>query len=97
MAARFRSNPAAEREIRSQPLFQAQMRARAELVRTTAYAAAPRKSGYYRRHLEVVGTAVVSFDPFGHLVEWGSIHNPPYAPLRRGVLAAGLQLRESAI
>lgn len=37
---------------------------------------------------------VATRDPFGHLVEWGSQNNPPYAPLRRGVRAAGLRLDE---
>jgi hypothetical protein len=26
---------------------------------------------------------VVSTDPFAHLIEWGSINNPAYAPFRR--------------
>ena len=26
---------------------------------------------------------VASFDPFAHIVEWGSITNPPYATFRR--------------
>ena len=29
---------------------------------------------------------------FGHLVEFGSVNNPPYAPIRSGVQAAGLRL-----
>jgi len=37
---------------------------------------------------------VINTDPFFHLVEWGSVNNPPYAPLRRGVTAAGLRLDE---
>lgn len=31
----------------------------------------------------------------GHLAEWGSVNNPPSAPLRRGVRAAGLRLDET--
>ncbi len=38
---------------------------------------------------------LVNTDYGGHLAEWGSANNPPYAPLRRGVRAAGLRLDES--
>lgn len=38
--------------------------------------------------------AVVNTDHAGHLVEWGSENNPPHAPLRRGVHAAGLHFDE---
>lgn len=34
---------------------------------------------------------LMNIDHAGHLLEWGSINNPPHAPLRRGVLAAGLR------
>ena len=33
-------------------------------------------------------------DPFFHLTEFGSVNNPTYAPLRRGVRRAGLRLEE---
>jgi hypothetical protein len=39
-------------------------------------------------------TYVVNTDYAGHLMEWGSRNNPPHAPLRRAVRAAGLSLRE---
>jgi hypothetical protein len=39
-------------------------------------------------------TYVVNTDYAGHLSEWGSKKNPPHAPLRRAVRAAGLKLRE---
>lgn len=32
-------------------------------------------------------------DIAGHLVEWGSINNPPYAPLRRGAERAGFRVK----
>lgn len=40
------------------------------------------------------GYAVVDTDPFAHLVEAGSVNNPPYSPLRRGARAAGLRLED---
>jgi len=38
---------------------------------------------------------VVNTDHGAHFDEWGSVNNPPYAPLRTGVRAAGLRLDES--
>jgi hypothetical protein len=38
---------------------------------------------------------VESTDPFAHIIEFGSVNNPPYAPLRRGVRAAGLRLSDT--
>jgi hypothetical protein len=39
--------------------------------------------------------AVINTNFGGHLEEWGLARTPVYAPLRRGVRAAGLKLRES--
>jgi hypothetical protein len=60
--------------------------------------AAPRETGAYARSISVViesgEVRLKSSDPFAHLVEWGSAKNPPYAPLRRGIRAAGLRFKE---
>lgn len=60
---------------------------------------APARSGYYRRSIKTFTQGdtigVASSDPFAHLVEYGSVKNPAYAPIRRGVRAAGLRLVES--
>jgi hypothetical protein len=32
--------------------------------------------------------------PFAHLIEWGSVNNPPYAPLRKAVTGLGLRFVE---
>lgn len=40
-------------------------------------------------------TKVGSTDPFAHLIEYGSVNNPPYAPLRRAVRNLGLKVKES--
>lgn len=32
--------------------------------------------------------------PFAHLIEWGSINNQPYAPLRKAVTGLGLRFVE---
>lgn len=38
---------------------------------------------------------VYSTDPFWHLIEFGSVNNPPYAPMRRAVLRRGLRFRDT--
>lgn len=52
-------------------------------------------SGYYMRRFQVRkyrnGYRVVNVDPFAHLVEWGSVNNPAYAPIRRAVRTSGLR------
>jgi hypothetical protein len=52
-------------------------------------------SGYYRRHFELNryrgGWRVRNTDPFAHLVEWGSINNSAYAPIRRAIRTSGLR------
>lgn len=47
---------------------------------------------------EVRGTSVaIVLRGYGaHLIEFGSMNNPAWAPLRRGVRAAGLGLRDSS-
>jgi hypothetical protein len=94
MATRFEPAPRPrwENEIRSQPSYDAGMKLRTRTVATAVRIAAPEATGYYRRRIRVIGHSVVATDPFGHLVEYGSVNNPAYAPLRRGTLAAGLRL-----
>jgi hypothetical protein len=43
-----------------------------------------------RVHLNVY---IVNTDSGGHMDEWGSVNNEPYAPLRRGVENAGLEFQ----
>lgn len=45
------------------------------------------------RVFKFVGT-VGNTDIAAHLIEYGSKNNPPYAPLRRGVTAAGLRFAD---
>lgn len=95
--AGFRINPALRREIERQPEFEAKMLKAAEAVKDMSERNSPiGETGDYihsfkitRRPLRVGNT-----DFAGHMVEWGSQNNPPYAPLRRGVRAAGLRLSE---
>jgi hypothetical protein len=103
--ALFRPDPGLERALRRQAAHRAGMRAAAEVVaesaRTLARAAGapwmPRKGAAEQPIVvETDGdeNRVVNTDHGGHLTEFGSVNNPPLAPLRRGVRAAGLRLDE---
>jgi hypothetical protein len=52
-------------------------------------------SGYFKRHFELRrfrgGWRVWNTDPFAHLVEWGSVNNVAYAPIRRAIRTSGLR------
>lgn len=52
-----------------------------------------RRTGYYGRRLRVTvddrGVVAEAMDPFGHLIEWGSINNAPQAPIRRAAESVG--------
>ena len=61
-------------------------------VSTGAYKRSLRSTNARREATRVVATAYTA-DPFGHLVEWGSINNPAYSPLRRGAERTGLRTR----
>lgn len=69
----------------------------------TARAGSPHRTGHFASSY---GTSVDSGDegrPIGHLhnrdpgataIEVGSIHNPPFAPMRRAARALGLELKK---
>lgn len=64
-----------------------QLLATASEIAQRAAGNVPKRTGRYSRSLRAVrddrGVVAESTDPFGHLVESGSINNPPYSPLRR--------------
>lgn len=64
-----------------------------------AVAGAPVNTGNYKRFLQMKefrsGYRVVSFDTFGHLIEFGSVNNPAYAPIRHAAEASGFRFVES--
>lgn len=99
---RFRPN----RQLRSQLARQAEhkqmLRENAERVKD----AAERNSPIGDRQDYIHAFRIVEYptmvrvgnaDFAAHWVEWGSINNPPYAPLRTGVIAAGLRLAEDML
>jgi len=96
----FRPNPGLIAELEAQGLLDAYVQEKAEELKAHAESIAPRgETGYYADHfvLEEDGGVfrVGNTDFAAHWVEWGSIHNPPYATLRRAVQATRLHLRET--
>lgn len=96
----FRPNRRAVAELKADPRYKRTLTQAASESARMARALAP-DGGPHLGYRETVrsgerdGKVVVeSTDPFAHIVEWGSRNNPAYAPLRRGVRAAGLDLHE---
>lgn len=56
----------------------------------------PDQSGYFVKHVgwQTYGDRVVvqTTDFAGNVIEFGSVNNPPYAPMRRAISALGLRL-----
>lgn len=101
MAARLKINRSAvTKYFTSDPIAQTALRAVAEGLKDVAVEASPVgtslgwggrtvRHGQFKRSWSVRpfrgGFRVVNSDPFSHLVEYGSIKNPAYAPARRAL------------
>lgn len=94
--SRVRFNPRLHQQLGRDPRFRAgmdrQQQRAVAAVRTVAQTF--RETGYFARSLRTSGNRIETTDPFGHLIEFGSQNNAAYAPLRRGVRIAGLEVRE---
>lgn len=95
----FVPEPGFEDQARREGIAAAERFKAAERIRDAAKRAAPGGgTGAYARSLEALrdGTVVrvLTTDPAGHLVEFGSVNNQPYAPIRTGVSDAGYDLAE---
>jgi len=88
----FEPNKDFEDEINQQRGVQATRHAYAEQAAMGARAvgAAIADTGNYARSIEVDGGTVYSTDPGAPYIEFGSVNNPPFAPLRRGVDGTGV-------
>jgi hypothetical protein len=103
---KFRPNPRLAAQLRAQPDYQravaeAAEPARRQVDQLARQAQAPwmPKTGSGTGDAAVIeqgpdGVRLVLAGHDAHLVEFGSANNPPHAPLRRGVRAAGLDLTE---
>lgn len=97
--SRWIANTRAAAELRRDPEVHSKVVAAARSAERMARVSAPRTSGAYAGSIFVDndGERVVlaSDDPGAVWIEVGSVNNPAFAPLRRGVSAAGLRLDES--
>lgn len=99
MPSGFKPNPAFEAQLKREVAYKAALLEPAEEVARTARATAhrimPAGRGEQIQAESFAGEVVVAnHNHGGHLDEWGSKNNPPYAPLRRAVRSAGLRFRE---
>lgn len=92
----YTPNPGFEASLLADPLTKAALKAFADTALAGAQAAAPVLTGRYRASLAVDDSgptpALISTSSFWGLIEYGSVHNPPFAPLRRGVSSAGITM-----
>ena len=85
-------NPLFEQEIAADPETKRAIGEFADLAFEGARLAAPVRTGKYLSRLTEEDSGVIgigSWSPFWHFIEFGSVHNSPHAPLRRGVEYAG--------
>ncbi|MBA3583709.1 MAG: hypothetical protein H0W36_04130 [Gemmatimonadetes bacterium] len=98
----FRPNPGWQDRLREQPEYADGLAKVAELARERADQFATGAQAPWMRRKGAAATVIVqrsgstvrlvNTDYGGHLMEWGGRNNPPHAPLRRGIQAAGLRL-----
>ena len=100
MARSFRPNRQARAQLARQPEHKKFLREQAERVKDSAERESPiGETGDYIDRFVIVELPtrmrVTNHDFAWHLVEFGSVNNPPYGPLRKGVRRAGLRLEEN--
>jgi hypothetical protein len=93
MSRAFRPRKSFTTEIRGQPIYQAEMKAKAVLLaRLVQLMSQPfRDTGNYSRKVKAVGYRVEVRDIAWHIIEFGGAKQAPKAPVRRAVRAAGLR------
>lgn len=87
----FILNPKFEEELGADAATKAAILVFANDALAGAQAAAPVLVGTYRESLFADETGLGSTSSLWALIEYGSMHNPPSAPLRRGVEGAGVK------
>lgn len=94
----LRLNPRWQAQIEADPAFQLGLRAKAEIARGIAernvHRIMPRQAQAIEVQHQGHKVYLVNTDHGGHLDEWGSVKNPPNAPLRRAIRSVGLRLSE---
>lgn len=96
MPSTFAINPAGLREVANGPAVTAAIQTVAKAIASRAEGTAPTRQ-FRVDVLDVHDTddgVVITVGTrwsLGHLIEWGSINNQPYAPLRKAVSSLGLK------
>ncbi len=93
MTRNFRPRRTFAKELRGQPEFRAVLAATARELEGAIvfFAGTFAETGHYARSVTARGNRVELRDIAWHIIEYGSVKNPPYAPVRRAVRAAGLR------
>ena len=98
MANRVSVNRAAlSANFRTDPRPQGALRGATEALKVSAEANSPVRSGYFKKSFHIRkyrgGYRLYNRDPFAHLVEYGSVKNPPYSPIRRAIRTSPVRAR----
>lgn len=96
----FSVNPLLEKELLKDPEYDDMLKKTTEDVKRVAESIAPSgRTGNYGKSFVVYKDGdhwvLGNTDFAAHIVEWGSVYNPAYAPLRRAVQTVGLRLSEA--
>lgn len=101
----FLPNPDLDAELLEDPEVRANLAAAVEPARQMAESFAEQARAPWMPRTGASSTVVVeqgeggvwlvNTDHAGHLMEFGSVRNPPHAPLRRGAQAVGLRIDET--
>lgn len=100
MASTFSLNSAGIKELASSSGMAAIATQVGAQVAAVAQANSPTKDTQFqvlevRQEEDGVVVSVGSRWSFAHLIEWGSVNNQPYAPLRKAVSSLGLKFEEA--
>lgn len=99
MTRAFTRNPAFAKELAASGDYRDGMQQITKTFADRVRDEAPTVTGHFRSSISTFNTpteqGVRSTDIAAHIVEYGSVKNPPYAPFRRGARAAGLRLDTS--
>lgn len=99
---RFRLNRSGVDALTRSPQVFGHLSAQGTAVAAAVSGLAPKRSGRFARSIRVTAprptaqgaeVTVYSDDFAAHIVEFGSINNPPYSPFRRAAASLGLTLR----
>lgn len=92
----FKPNPDFMEELVAEPgvIATREEFAQRAAVFARAIGAAIADTGAYAASIHVEGARLISDDPGAAYIEFGSVNNPPFAPLRRGADSTGVLLSD---